>query len=171
MSGLAPHGGPHGSPHGGGTNREKSGELDTGSTLRACGAVVFRRALCRLQYLLIRQHDGVWGFPKGHVDGSESEQETALREVREETGLAVRLLPEFRHVVMYRIPSGAQKQVTLFLAAPEHPARVRRQEAEIADSAWLGFRRARRRLTYSNTREVLDLAHMRLRKDGARPGL
>lgn len=41
------------------------------------------------QILLIRHHAGHWTFPKGHADRGESPQQTAERELREETGLAV----------------------------------------------------------------------------------
>lgn len=46
---------------------------------KSCGAVVFTREKGILQYVIIRSPEGFCGFPKGHTEGIESEQETALR--------------------------------------------------------------------------------------------
>lgn len=40
-----------------------------------------------LKYLLVREKNGFWGFPKGHMERGETEQETAGREIKEETAL------------------------------------------------------------------------------------
>ena len=58
---------------------------------KSCGCIV----LDKRTVLLIKHNSGHWDFPKGHVEGEESEVETAIREVKEETGLdieAVRLI-------------------------------------------------------------------------------
>lgn len=62
----------------------------------SCGAVVFRRGTDELQYVIIRGEKGFYGFPKGHMEAGETEQETALREIWEETGLHVHLIDGFR---------------------------------------------------------------------------
>ena len=55
---------------------------------KSCGAVVFRKYHGNIELLLIKHVvGGHWSFPKGHVEAGESERQTALREVREETGL------------------------------------------------------------------------------------
>ena len=53
---------------------------------KACGAVIKNE---EGKILLIFQQNGFWGFPKGHVEEGETEPETAVREVFEETGLWV----------------------------------------------------------------------------------
>lgn len=50
---------------------------------KSCGAVVYRAHGDTIHYLLIQSTEGVWGFPKGHMEGSEAEEETALRQARE----------------------------------------------------------------------------------------
>ena len=58
---------------------------------KSCGCIV----LDKRTVLLIKHNSGHWDFPKGHVEGEESEVETAIREVKEETGLdakAIRLI-------------------------------------------------------------------------------
>lgn len=83
---------------------------------KSCGALVYRYEGDRLMLLLLRhRHGGHWSFPKGHVEGEETETETALREIREETGLSVSLREGFRHTVEYYPKPGVRKQVVYFL--------------------------------------------------------
>lgn len=51
------------------------------------GGVVFRRLPAGVEILMIQDHKGRWTIPKGHVEKGESLEETAVREVSEETGL------------------------------------------------------------------------------------
>ena len=68
---------------------------------KSCGAVVYRYNNDVLEVLLIRHRfGGHWSFPKGHVEEGENEFQTALREVKEETGLTM-LNPRFRGLVTF----------------------------------------------------------------------
>ena len=63
---------------------------------RSCGAVVYRMDAGQPLYLLIKnKRSAHWGFPKGHMEKGETQEETAKREVLEETGMHIRLLPDF----------------------------------------------------------------------------
>ena len=135
----------HSRPHNGGRDR-------------ACGAVVYRHAQGGVEYLLIRQHDGAWGFPKGHMDPGEGETATALREIAEETGIRVTIESGFRELVTYVIPAGRRKWVTYFLARATAEAEVSRQVVEIAEFAWLAYPEACERVSFANTREILERA-------------
>ena len=56
---------------------------------KSCGAIVYREK-DGVEILLIKhKNGGHWAFPKGHVENKETEEETALREIREETGLTL----------------------------------------------------------------------------------
>ena len=67
---------------------------------KSCGALVYRKKQDRLELLLIRhKNGGHWSFPKGHVETGETEPQTALREIKEETGLDVGLCEGFRQSV------------------------------------------------------------------------
>ncbi len=76
---------------------------------RSCGVIPFRRGMDegRIQFLLVhsalvRNPEAAWEFPKGSQNPGESDIETALRELREETTVtAVRVLPDFRDQVRY----------------------------------------------------------------------
>ena len=60
---------------------------------KSCGAVVFRKSASKLEFIAVKSKaNGHWGFPKGHVETGESEAETAIREVFEETGLRITLI-------------------------------------------------------------------------------
>lgn len=65
-------------------------------TEKSCGAIVFTKENGQIKYVIIQSKEGFYGFPKGHTEGTESEKETALREISEETGLIVRLIDGFR---------------------------------------------------------------------------
>lgn len=61
-------------------------------TEKSCGAIVYTCENSTIKYVIIRSKEGIYGFPKGHIEGTEGEIETALREISEETGLTVRLI-------------------------------------------------------------------------------
>lgn len=84
---------------------------------KSCGAICFTRAGGALRILVIcPRHGGHWAFPKGHMERGESEADTAVREVLEETGAHIRLLPGFREVSTYSPAKGVVKDVVFFLA-------------------------------------------------------
>ena len=90
-------------------------------TAKACGVLVIREQP-RLSFLLMR-HPTRYDLPKGHVEPGESERDSALRELQEETGIGpedVCIDAEFRFETSYRIPASAQsppvqKSVVIFL--------------------------------------------------------
>ena len=84
---------------------------------KSCGAVVFTRKDGTLYYVLVKQKKGFYGFPKGHMEKGESERETALREIREETGLRPRFIPGFRAETVYKLNKkpDTTKKVIFFL--------------------------------------------------------
>src|SRR5574344_901562 len=84
---------------------------------KSCGAVVFTRSSGKLQYLLISNLEGIYGFPKGHVEAGETEEQTALREVFEEVGLTVKLVTGFRSEDKHPITKkeNTMKKIVYFL--------------------------------------------------------
>ncbi len=63
---------------------------------RSCGAVVFTRVNGEIRYVVVTEKEGAHSYPKGHMEGNETEEETASREVYEEIGLRPRFIPGFR---------------------------------------------------------------------------
>ena len=84
---------------------------------KSCGAIVYRKSHGNTEILLIKHvNSGHWSFPKGHVEGNETELETAQREIKEETGIDVILDPTFRETVSYSPKKDTHKIVVYFLA-------------------------------------------------------
>lgn len=131
---------------------------------RSCGAVVFSRAGGTLRFLLIKNRRSAnWGFPKGHVENFETAEQTAQREIREETGLTVRLLPGFSCRTEYVISGSIEKSVTIFLAEADD-RRITLQESELEDYLWLDYHKAMRVLKFENDRNTLRKAHAHLKR-------
>lgn len=105
----------------------------------SCGAVTWRVNEGRLELLLIKQfeHKDSWGIPKGHMDEGESHEQCALREVREETGVAVKLgerLPDCGTFF-----KNEDKTVVSYLATPtgSHEPAHDDPDSEVADARWI----------------------------------
>ena len=126
---------------------------------KSCGFVLFNSD----EFLLI-QHptksngdEGHWDFPKGHVEGIETELETAKRELIEETGIAeFRIFNGFRHRIEYNFSKDnriVSKEVIFFLA--ESIIKDVKLSSEHQNFIWLNFNLAYSKLTYANAKEVL----------------
>ena len=106
---------------------------------KSCGAVVYRVEGRTVRFLVVKNKNGRhWGFPKGHMEYGESERQTALREVLEETGLKVEILPGFRETCEYCPYGSIQKQV-VFFAAKSGGEEVVIQRSEIDRFKWARY--------------------------------
>lgn len=70
----------------------------------SCGGVVFNRRNDEILYVIVQSLEGYYGFPKGHMENNETEEQTAVREIYEETGLKVEIIPGFRIIDEYPNP-------------------------------------------------------------------
>ena len=129
---------------------------------KSCGVVLFTSGK-----VLLRRHaprsargGGHWDFPKGHIDDGETEIQTALRELEEETGIAhANVIDGFRETITYTF-SGGKKQIgkeVVFFIATTKESKVTLSHEHI-DYSWLDFDSAFSRLTYDNARQVLRSA-------------
>jgi bis(5'-nucleosidyl)-tetraphosphatase len=126
---------------------------------KSCGAVIYRGENENLEFLIISHNsDGHWGFPKGHVEEGENEEETALREIYEETGLTVKLTGGFRTSIEYPIKQEIMKEVVFFLAkTKQHTVNI--QLEELQDYKWASFTDSKEILTYESSKMVLEKAY------------
>lgn len=128
----------------------------------SCGAVVFTRAAAEIRYVIISNLENIHGFPKGHMEPNETEEQTALREIKEETGLRVSLLPGFRtedqHSLAREGRPDVLKHITYFLAeyADQRPCA---QESEVGEILLLSFDAAMKILEFPSSRRILQEAH------------
>ena len=125
---------------------------------KSCGAIVYRKFHGNIELLLIKnQNGGHWSFPKGHVEGAETEEETAVREIMEETGISVILYTSFRHVITYAPKKETTKDVVYFLARAV-TYDYTPQEEEIAQIKWVEINHAATLLSYDNDRQLVSQA-------------
>lgn len=124
---------------------------------KSCGAVCCTGETPPRILVIRHRYGGHWAFPKGHVEPGESEEDTARREVREETGAEVRILPGLRHVITYSPSRGVSKEVVMF-AARITGGRLRPQPEEVRSVELLPPEEAARRLTHPADRELLAKA-------------
>ena len=131
---------------------------------RSCGAVVFTREGGEIRYAIVGNLGSCHGFPKGHIEEGEKENETAAREIKEETSLDVRFLDGFLEEDSYYIRGGTVlKTVVYFLAEFEGQTPVP-QESEISSIKLLPFERAYALLEHENARSILKKADEFLKK-------
>lgn len=131
---------------------------------KSCGAIVYRRHHGNLEILLIKHvNSGHWSFPKGHVEDGETEEETALREIKEETGIDVIIDSTFRETVTYFPRKDTQKVVVYFLAKAKNFEYVP-QEEEIAQIKWVDIGYATSVLTYENDKTIVNKAKLAIRE-------
>ena len=129
---------------------------------KSCGTILFCGRGEGLRFLLIRNPaDNRCGFPKGHVEAGETERETAMREVMEETSVRITIVPDFRHVVCYTPAPAVEKEVVYFLARTEQ-IDIRPRRGEIAQVEWIPLLQAERYLTHENDKRVLTAARDKL---------
>jgi bis(5'-nucleosidyl)-tetraphosphatase len=133
----------------------------------SAGVIVFRRTAAGCQFLLLRSkltRRPLWEFPKGGVQDGETLLDAALRELREETGLAasdVRLIDAFEFTEDYRFTAGVgadrthiRKRVTYYLAETTR-TEVTISPDEATRFAWLPADETKRKLRYKARRAML----------------
>ncbi len=128
---------------------------------KSCGAVVFTKENGCIRYVVIESKEGILGFPKGHVEGNESEKETALREVLEETGLNVKIIENFRREDIYsfrRKRDTVIKNVVYFLAEYSNQTLVP-QKTELNDIYLMDYEKALKSFQFENSKKILTEAH------------
>ena len=124
----------------------------------SCGAVIFRNEGDSVKFLLIRNRRSAhWGFPKGHIEPGETDVDTAIREVYEETGLHVTVLPGFVKKSEYTIQGKIEKSVSIFLAHTQE-TEYKLQEEEIEECGWFSYEEALATLNYENDKHILNEA-------------
>jgi 8-oxo-dGTP diphosphatase len=129
--------------------------------VRAGGGVVRRRGNDgEYEFAIVhRPKYDDWSLPKGKVDEGESDEQAALREVEEETGVRCTLGPEVG-VVQYRDGKGRPKHVRYWLMEPVdagEPAKFRPNH-EIDDLRWCSAADAGKLLSYDHDRKLVAAA-------------
>jgi 8-oxo-dGTP pyrophosphatase MutT (NUDIX family) len=126
----------------------------------SCGTITFYKG----KVLLIKQNKGYIGFPKGHVENGETEEETAIRETKEETNIDVKIHKDKKYYINYDVDGKINKDVVLFLAEPIS-FETRKQDSEVEKTMWVDVSLVCDYLSYDDTKEIFmealnDIEHL-----------
>jgi 8-oxo-dGTP pyrophosphatase MutT (NUDIX family) len=127
-------------------------------TERACGCIPFMRTREReLVACMILRPGGYWEFPKGKQEEGETDEETALRELKEETGLEGHIGPEGPIDITYvftRDDEEVHKEVRYFVCRVPDGSQVVPEKGEVNDHTWLPLEDLMDRATYPEMKEA-----------------
>ena len=127
---------------------------------KSCGAVVFTKINGKRKYALICSPEGFYGLPKGHMEENETEQETAIREIKEETNLNVKLIDGFRTTTQHTFTKNGEerlKKITYFIGEYNNQD-YKKQDDEVTDIVLLDYDKAFEKISFDDTRNVLKKA-------------
>ena len=127
---------------------------------KSSGIIVVRKRQGKIYYLLLRDGLGYWGFSKGHIEIGETLQETASRELAEETALKnIRIQPGFKKWIRYIFQRRNQKifKLVCFFLGEAMTDKVI-LSSEHTDFRWLLYKEAQEQLNFKNTRLLLQKA-------------
>ncbi|HLC63335.1 MAG TPA: NUDIX domain-containing protein [Candidatus Nanoarchaeia archaeon] len=116
-------------------------------------------------FLLLQYEAGHWDFSKGHIEQGESEQQAAIRELKEETGITkIHIYSDFREKISFFYKRNTQlisKDVVYFLAETKEE-KIKLTEHQ--GYKWLPYEQAIKQVTFKNSQEILRKAkeHIRL---------
>lgn len=103
---------------------------------KSCGVLPYRITNGKREFLLVfESYSKCWSLPKGHIEMGETDIQTALRELMEETGLTAKLDTSRCASIEYPISSFARKEVKFYLGQVEGEPRVR--DGEIEKDKWV----------------------------------
>ncbi len=129
----------------------------------SAGAIVFYQKGAKREYLLLNYLGGHWDFPKGHMELHENPIKTTLREIKEETGLDVKIIKGFERKITYSFKHRNEfiiKDVIFYLAQAK-TQKVRLSE-EHKGYVWLPYEKAFELITFN--KEILKDAEEFLRR-------
>ena len=135
---------------------------------KSCGAVIFVRKEGQTKYLLLNYAARHWDFVKGNVEQNETEKETTLRELKEETGITDAVFVDgFKETIAYfyrRQGLTVHKEVVFFIME-SHTEEVTLSFEHIG-YVWMDYQHAMEKLNFKNAKDVLQKAHDFLKKQG-----
>ena len=153
--------------------RRATGGTRTARIETSSGGVVYRWIEAEPHFLLIRDPYGNWGLPKGHIEGGETPEGAALREVEEETGLRLlTIVAQLPTIDWYFRDGGTliHKFCHFFLLESSTGDPVPQHDEGITECIWRPLDDALQTVTYANAREVLRVAGNALEREPEQSG-
>ncbi len=141
---------------------------------KSAGAIIYRLEDNKPYYLLLHYGAGHWGFAKGHVEGVETDEQAAIRETEEETGIKdLKIIPGFKKIEKYlfrQYKEGVSdkdrkrgktpwvfKLVVFFLA--ETKTKEIKISHEHKGFVWMSYEQAFKKITFKNSKNLLKKAN------------
>lgn len=123
----------------------------------SCGGVVFTRKNGKILYVIVKSSEGYYGFPKGHMENNETEEQTAIREIFEETGLKVKIVPGFKTIDEHPIPQkeGIIKRIIYFVAEYDNQD-IRYQKEELLGAYLMAYEEAMSVFQFDSSKGILS---------------
>ena len=124
----------------------------------SAGIVVFNKSKEGVKYLILQYQAGHWDLPKGHIEGQETKEITAIRETKEETNLDVEIIPGFEEGISYNFRNPEKDMVkkdVFFFVGESHSTNVQ-VSFEHKGFKWLSYDDAINQLTFKSAKRVLE---------------
>lgn len=133
---------------------------------KSCGAVIYKIDNDKVYYLLLKMNYGHTSLCKGHQEEGESDEETAIREIKEETSLDVKLDTTFKTKITYSPNELSLKDVYFYLATPIDNSVSPKDDhdEEVASFEWCDYEEALFKITYDSDRNVVKKAQNHIKK-------
>jgi 8-oxo-dGTP pyrophosphatase MutT (NUDIX family) len=125
----------------------------------SAGGIVYKKEKNEI-FILVCQHSGHhgWVFPKGRVGDhieNESKEETAIREVREETGALGKILKKVKPIIYWYEDSGQKIKKTVYYFLMEYlEGNITKHDFEMENVEWLEKDEVEKRLTYLSDKKA-----------------
>lgn len=133
----------------------------------SAGIIPYRTTRDKREYLLLKSRTGDWEFPKGGLEPGEELQQSALREIQEETGIEdIRLIDGFKDTYEYEFEINGeliQKTVHLFIGHTNRSSVTLSNEHN--DLQWRDFTQAKNTVSHTSPQEILRDADNYLREN------
>lgn len=133
---------------------------------RSAGIVLYLEKPEGNLFLLLNYPTGHWDFVKGKIEQGEDEYQTAIRETKEETGIAdIEFIDGFKENINYNFQFEGEliyKEVVFFLAKTK--TEKVKVSHEHLDYIWLDFKNSMEKITYQNAKNILSKANKLLQK-------
>ena len=117
---------------------------------KACGGIIVKDE----KVLMVKQVKGFSGFPKGHVESNETEIETAIREIKEETNIDVTLNENKSYRIYYNPKPNVSKEVVYYLGKVINDKNPIAQEGEVTEVIWVDIDKVEETLSFDNIKEM-----------------
>lgn len=123
------------------------------------GIIPFRIIKRKWQVLLIQHLNGQhWGFPKGKAEKTESAQDTAIRELEEETGLRVQRFLSLEPLIEHYYLSDQEKNKTVSYFLALVTGVLKCQSDEVLQAKWCDLDEAAKQLSFPELKNIFTQA-------------